>query len=215
VIMSHSAAFLIPKQPDFSLETQALDKGARLVAGVDEVGRGPLAGPVVVAAVILQADHLPQGVQDSKRLSPMRRRQIFDEIMHCALGLSVSVVTAVEIDRHNIRNATLTAMRHALTHLEPPPDFALIDGRDIPPHLPCPAQALIKGDQRSISIASAAIIAKVLRDGMMQQAAKDYPQFEFDKHAGYGTKAHIDQLQQHQPLKNWHRFSFAPLKNKR
>jgi len=201
-----------PQEPDFTHEQQALNKGARLVAGIDEVGRGSLAGPVVVAAVILAPDHLSQGVRDSKRLSLPQRLKTFTEIMAKARAVSVAAITATEIDRRNIRTATLTAMQRALSTLEPEPDFALIDGRDIPPFLPCPALSLIKGDARSLSIASAAIVAKVLRDRMMTQAARDYPHYDFDKHAGYGTKAHIKNLQHYGAVQNWHRFSFAPLK---
>jgi len=206
---------LTPQWPDFSHERRIMVKGSRLIAGIDEVGRGPLAGPVVVAAVILEPDNLPQGVQDSKRLSSQQRFKIFAEIMAKARAVSVVALTAAEIDRSDIRTATLTAMQHTLTALEPMADFALIDGRDIPPALPCPALALVKGDARCLSIASAAIVAKELRDRMMRQAAQDYPHYGFDKHVGYGTKAHIEALQQHGAVKNWHRFSFAPLKNKK
>jgi len=202
-------------RPDFAHEQQLIDKGAKLVAGVDEVGRGPLAGPVVAAAVILIPNNLPQGVDDSKRLSPQRRVQLFAEIIKRARAVSVTSLPATDIDHSNIRIATLTAMRRALGALDPSPDFALIDGRDLPTCLPCPAQALIQGDTRSISIASAAIIAKVLRDRMMAQAAQDYPHYGFEKHAGYGTKAHIKAIEQHGGVENWHRFSFAPLKNRR
>jgi len=200
--------------PDFTYENHAMQQGYRWIAGVDEVGRGPLAGPVVVGAVILDADHLPQNVQDSKRLSRQRRQQLFGEILSAARAVSFASVNAVAIDQSDIRQATLQAMRRALASLAPAPDFALIDGRDLPPFLPCPALPLVKGDARCLSIASAAILAKVLRDQMMQQAADQFPLYGFEQHAGYGTKAHIQALRQHGPVKNLHRFSFSPLQRK-
>jgi len=205
----------LSRQPDFTHEQQAIIQGFRLIAGVDEVGRGPLAGPVVVAAVILDEDNLPQGVQDSKRLTPLKRQQLFTEIINRARALSIASVPATQIDASNIRTATLNAMRQALVTLEPKPDFALIDGCDVPPSLLCPAQALIKGDGRCISIASAAIIAKVMRDRMMAHAGNIFPAYGFEKHAGYGTPQHLQALHQYGPVKNWHRFSFAPLKDRK
>jgi len=200
--------------PDFSYEQQAIVQGYHFVAGVDEVGRGSLAGPVVAAAVILDPHNLPQGVQDSKRLNAARRNQIFADIMSRARAVSIASVTAVEIDRSNIRIATLSAMRRALAALVPAADFALIDGRDIPAALGIGAQALVKGDALSLSIASASILAKVMRDQMMTRAAEIFPRYGFEKHAGYGTKVHIQALHQNGALQNWHRFSFAPLKNR-
>jgi len=199
--------------PDFHYENQSITQGYKLIAGVDEVGRGPLAGPVVAAAVILDANHLPQAVRDSKRLSPARRAQLVPEILASARAVSLSVVCATDIDNSNIRQATLLAMRRALAGLEPAPDFALIDGRDLPPALPCPAQAIIKGDTLSLSIASAAIIAKVLRDKMMKQVADTFPDYGFDKHVGYGTQFHTNALSLYGPLPKIHRFSFSPIKD--
>jgi len=203
-----------PSSPDFTREYSLIAQGYNLVAGIDEVGRGPLAGPVVAAAVILNPDNLPQGVQDSKRLRAPIRQHVFAEIMAKARAISIAAVTAAEIDQSNIRLATLEAMRRALAALEPAADFALIDGRDIPGLLPCPAQALVKGDTLSLSIASAAIIAKVMRDRMMAQAGQIFPLYGFEKHAGYGTKHHCQALANYGAIKNWHRFSFAPLKRR-
>jgi len=202
------------QSPNFLYEQQAIEQGYSCIAGVDEVGRGPLAGPVVAAAVVLDPDNLPHGVQDSKRLSISKRQQLFADIVNRARAVSIAAVTAAEIDRSNIRLATFEAMRRAVGGLALAADFALIDGRDIPVGLGVPAQALIKGDGLSLSIASASIIAKVMRDRMMGQAGQVFPAYGFEQHAGYGTKHHIQALERHGAIENWHRFSFAPLKNR-
>lgn len=196
--------------PDFAHEARLHVQGFELVAGVDEVGRGPLAGPVVAAAVILDPDHLPDGLNDSKKLTAPVRERLFTEIMRHA-HVAIASIPAARIDAINIRQATFEAMAGAVNGLAVRADFALIDGRDVPP-LPCPAEALIGGDRRSLSIAAASIIAKVTRDRMMALLAQTYPNYGFEKHMGYGTAKHLKALDLHGPTP-LHRMSFAPLKH--
>ena len=196
--------------PDFAHEARLRARGFELVAGVDEVGRGPLAGPVVAAAVILDPDHLPDGLNDSKKLTASVRERLFTEIMRHA-HVAIASIPAERIDAINIRQATFEAMAGAVNGLAVRADFALIDGRDVPP-LPCPAEALIGGDRRSLSIAAASIIAKVTRDRMMTLLAQTYPDYGFEKHMGYGTAKHLKALDLHGPTP-LHRMSFAPLKH--
>lgn len=207
------AAAQSSEKPHFLLETKLQQKQYGLVAGIDEVGRGPLAGPVVAAAVILSKGNLPKGLNDSKKLSFSRRLSCYDEIMEKAQAVCVASYNAETIDKINIREASLAAMRQALLGLSIAPDFALIDGRDIPQFLPCPALAVIKGDGLCASIAAASIIAKVVRDKMMMQTAQFYPDYGFNKHMGYGTEQHRNQLKEKGAIKRLHRYSFAPLKN--
>ena len=197
--------------PDFDHETALLLKGAQYVAGVDEVGRGPLAGPVVAAAVILNPDHIPQGLNDSKTLSAIQRAQLFPQIMNSAL-VGVAFLPPRAIDHMNIREASLDAMRRALTALSQQPDHALIDGRDVPKNLNCAATALIKGDLRSFSIAAASIVAKVLRDRLMQRLARSIPGYGFETNMGYPTAFHRAAIARLGGTPH-HRFSFAPFKN--
>ena len=196
--------------PDFAHEARLRARGFELVAGVDEVGRGPLAGPVVAAAVILDPDHLPDGLNDSKKLTASVRERLFTEIMRHA-HVAIASIPAARIDVINIRQATFEAMAGAVNGLAVRADFALIDGRDVPP-LPCPAEALIGGDRRSLSIAAASIIAKVTRDRMTTLLAQTYPDYGFEKHMGYGTAKHLEALALHGPTP-LHRMSFAPLKH--
>ena len=198
-----------PSAPDFSHEAAAQAKGFARVAGVDEAGRGPLAGPVVVSAVVFAEGRFPDGLNDSKKLSPARRDKLFGEII--ALG-AVSVVTAppAVIDALNIRGATLWAMAQAVASLPFAPDLALIDGRDVPPGLSCPGTALIGGDGRSVSIAAASIVAKVMRDRMCPIMDADAAGYGFAGHKGYGTKAHMAALAI-QGASPHHRRSFAPV----
>lgn len=195
--------------PDFTHEAMQLARGARLVAGVDEAGRGPLAGPVVVAAVRLDPGNIPAGLNDSKKLTAERRDALFDQIMACA---EVSVVSAPPSAIHalNIRGATLAAMAQAVQALPRTVDRVLVDGRDVPPGLPCPGIALIGGDGRSVSIAAASIVAKVTRDRMCQIMDFDAPHFGFSGHKGYGTAAHLMALDRHGPCRH-HRSGFAPI----
>ena len=193
--------------PDFAHERRLLEQGATYVAGVDEVGRGPLAGPVTVAAVILDPWAIPEGLNDSKALSAVRRAILAEAIFASALAVSIVCASAAEIDARNIRCATLRAMVRAIGALSPRPDFALIDGRDIPANLDCPAEALVGGDSRSQSIAAASIIAKTTRDALMAAADNCYPGYGFAAHAGYPTKAHGEAIKR-LGLSALHRRSF-------
>ena len=181
--------------------------GARWVAGIDEVGRGPLAGPVAVAAVILDPRNLPKGVQDSKTLSAERREELSRSILDKALGVAIAFASAREIDAFNIRGATLRAMARALGALSLRPDFALIDGRDVPEGLCCQARALVGGDGLSLSIAAASIVAKVARDALMTRLHAHYPEYGFDSHVGYATRRHVAALERWGPSP-LHRRSF-------
>jgi ribonuclease HII len=181
--------------------------GERWVAGIDEVGRGPLAGPVAVAAVILDPRNLPKGVQDSKTLSAERREELSRSILDKALGVAIAFASAREIDAFNIRGATLRAMARALGALALRPDFALIDGRDVPDGLCCQARAVVGGDGLSLSIAAASIVAKVARDALMTRLHAHYPEYGFDSHAGYATRRHVAALERWGPSP-LHRRSF-------
>ncbi len=181
-------------------------EGFASIAGVDEAGRGPLAGPVVSAAVILPWDFDDTGVTDSKKLTPRRREALFSRIYRHARAIGIGIVDSVEIDRINILQAARLSMAMAVANLQPQPDYLLIDGKfDIPS--PIPQKPIIKGDHLSISIAAASIVAKVSRDHLMLRYHEDFPQFGFDRHKGYPTKAHKAAIAVHGPC--WiHRRSF-------
>ena len=193
--------------PDFSHEI-ALGGS---VAGVDEVGRGPLAGPVTAAAVILDPACIPEGLNDSKKLSAKKREALFDIIQDVA-QVSLGWASVEEIDEINIRNASLLAMVRAVEGLAQAPTHALIDGNVIPKGLTCPATALVKGDGRSVSIAAASIIAKVTRDRLMVSLAQQHPGYGWENNAGYPSKAHIQALQDIGVTPH-HRRSFKPVHN--
>ncbi len=195
--------------PDTSLEDHGFRLSGGLVAGIDEVGRGPLAGPVVVAAVILDRDAIPEGLNDSKKLSEKKRDALFDEICRSA-HVSIASASAALIDRTNIRAATLWSMSRALRGLDVQPSYGLFDGRDVPSDSPVRGEAVVKGDSRSVSIAAASIVAKVARDRMMKRLGLLYPGYGFEKHMGYGTKAHLEALDALGPCP-YHRFSFRPI----
>lgn len=180
------------------------------VAGVDEAGRGPLAGPVVAAAVILDPARLPKGVDDSKALSPARREALAEAIMERALAAAVASCTVEEIARLNIRGASLCAMAKALAALPLVPAHALFDGRDVAPGWQGRGEAVIDGDALCASIAAASILAKTARDRMMARIARDYPAYGFDKHMGYGTAAHRAAIRTHGPCPH-HRMGFGML----
>ena len=182
------------------------------VAGMDEAGRGPLAGPVVAAAVILDPANIPEGLDDSKRLSHLQREALFLRIVGSALGVSMASVSAEGIDASNILRASLEAMRRALAGLPMPAKLALADGRDVPPGLSCPGRALVRGDQRSQSIAAASIVAKVMRDRMMACCGNHHAHYGFEVHMGYATARHRAAIGAHGPLPRLHRVSFAPFK---
>jgi ribonuclease HII len=195
--------------PDDRFEYDARRRGFVHIAGVDEVGRGPLAGPVVVAAAILDPNATPQGLDDSKRLSAETRERLFNELLATA---RISVVAAPPrvIAAKNIRGATLWAMRQAVLFLPIPPDHVLVDGKDIPPNLPCSAEAVIGGDRRSVSIAAASIIAKVVRDRMCTLMDREEPQFGFAGHKAYPTPQHLEALEADGPGR-YHRLDFKPV----
>ena len=197
---------------DFSREKELLRAGHDFIAGVDEVGRGPFAGPVVASAVILDPKNILIGLADSKRLSLKKRLFLYDKIFESALSISVVSLCAEYIDRHNILNASLEAMRRCLNSLFITPDYALIDGKQLPDNLPCPALAIVKGDMHCASIAVASIVAKVTRDKMFGKIEDVYPYYGFKKHVGYGTAMHREMLRVHGPLPRIHRYSFAPIK---
>ena len=195
--------------PDYSHEMEAKARGARIVAGVDEAGRGPLAGPVVVSAVVLEPTRIPQGLDDSKKLTEARREELFEEIIASA-HVSVVVAPPTIIAQRNILGATLWAMRKAVLGLCVRPDRVLVDGRDVPMGLPCEGLALIGGDGRSVSIAAASIVAKVTRDRMCRIMDCDAPLFGFASHKGYSSPAHMAALELHGPCRH-HREDFAPV----
>ena len=197
-------------RPNQSLERVLERQGLKFVAGVDEVGRGSLAGPVVAAAVILPSSDFPQGIDDSKRLSPHRRRQLAMEIRSVSMT-SLSVVDVDVIERLNILGATMQAMRLAVENLPKVPDHILIDGNRLPSKLNAPATAIIRGDRTSVSIAAASIIAKVERDELMAKLAVGYSQYNWAKNAGYGTAEHLKALQDYGPTP-YHRKSFTPVR---
>ena len=181
------------------------------VAGVDEAGRGPWAGPVVAAAVILDRGAVPEGLDDSKKLSPKRRAALFDLIVQTAI-VGTGIGTVEEIDTLNIARANDLAMARALSSLSVAPNFALIDGRWIPHNLNCPARAIVDGDGKCLSISAASIIAKVTRDRIMADLARQYPGYGWETNQGYGTAAHRAGLQR-QGVTPHHRRSFRPILN--
>lgn len=187
-------------------EKEALAKGYKSVCGVDEAGRGPLAGPVCAAAVILPEDVIIDGVNDSKKLSEKKRESLFDVIREQALSYSIAYATVDEIEEINILNATMLAMRRAIDGLEIKADYAMIDGNKIPP-IDIDAECIVKGDAKSMSIACASILAKVSRDRLLYKYAEEYPMYGFDKHKGYGTKVHREAILKYGPCP-YHRKSF-------
>ena len=193
--------------PHFDFEREAFANGHRWVAGVDEVGRGPLAGPVGVAAVILDPDDLPEGLNDSKVLLAPARKSLCEIIFTKALSVSVVFASVEEIDLFNIRGAALRAMARAVSALSVRPHFALIDGRDLPDGLICPARPIIDGDALSMSIAAASIVAKTMRDALMRNLGLEYPQYGFAEHVGYATVGHRRALASAGPCP-YHRRSF-------
>jgi ribonuclease HII len=202
---------MIDRVPSLFSEQNA-SSGKALVAGVDEVGRGPLAGPVVTAAVILDPDDIPAGLADSKTLSAARRETLFAEITRRALSVSVALASAASIDAANIRSATLSAMARSVRGLAVMPGLVLVDGRDVIA-VPIACRAIIRGDASEPAIAAASIVAKVLRDRLMARLSQAFPAYGFADHAGYGTEAHRAAILAHGPCPH-HRFSFAPIRGR-
>lgn len=198
-------------RPHFQFETDLHARGYVRIAGVDEVGRGPLAGPVMAAAVVLDPEAIPEGLNDSKQVTAKRREALAAQLAERA-QVGVGVAEVAEIDRLNIRRASHLAMLRALDALPEPPDMALIDGRDRPDDLRCAAHAIIKGDTKSLSIAAASIVAKVARDRVMTELAADFPGYGWETNAGYPTKAHRAALLDI-GVSPHHRRSFRPVHN--
>ena len=193
--------------PDLSYEISAKEKGYRSVCGVDEAGRGPLAGPVCAAAVILPDNCEIEGLNDSKKLSEKKREALFDVIKEKAVSYCIAFASVEEIEEYNILEATFMAMNRAIDGLEIPADFALIDGNRTPKGIKIPCETIVKGDGLSLSIAAASVLAKVTRDRLLLEIDKEYPQYNFKKHKGYGTKEHTDLILQYGPSPV-HRMSF-------
>lgn len=179
---------------DYLYEESAIHAGYKVICGVDEAGRGPLAGPVYAAAVVLPLGLEIEGLNDSKKLSEKKREALFDVICEKAVDYSIGIATEEEIDEINILNATFLAMHRAVEGLKTRPDYALIDGNQYPKIPFVTEETVIKGDAKSMSIAAASILAKVSRDRFMLEKAKEYPQYEFEKHKGYGTKLHYEKI---------------------
>lgn len=184
--------------PDYSIENELTQKGYTSICGVDEAGRGPLCGPVVAAACILPDGLVIEGLNDSKKLTEKKREALFDVICESAIAYSIAEASVEEIDRMNILEADLLAMRRAIDGLSVKADFAIIDG-NIARDFQIPAMAVVKGDARSMNIAAASILAKVTRDRMCIDLDAQYPEYEIAKHKGYGTKAHMDALRKYGP----------------
>ncbi len=193
--------------PDFSFEEKAKIKGFKAVCGVDEAGRGPLAGPVCAAAVILPDCCEIEGLNDSKKLSEKKRESLFPIILEKAVSYSIAFANVEEIDEINILNATYLAMNRAIEGLKFSADYALIDGNRVPTDIKIPCETIVKGDSKSCSIAAASVLAKVTRDRLMLELDKQYPQYNLKKHKGYGTREHTNLILQH-GVSEIHRKSF-------
>ncbi len=200
-----------PRKPDFRLERNALERGAFFVCGVDEVGRGPLAGPVVAAAVRLDPSDIPPGLDDSKRLGPDRRARLAARLHDCA-DVALAEASVAEIDRMNILQAAMLAMERAVAGLKRPPDHILVDGNRLPEGLRERAQAVVRGDARALSIAAASVVAKVWRDRLMVDLAQHYPGYGWERNAGYPTREHLQALRD-LGITPHHRRSFRPVHN--
>lgn len=196
--------------PDYEFEKAAVNSGFSCICGVDEAGRGPLAGPVCAAAVILPEGAVIAGLDDSKKLTEKKREKLYDIIKQTAVAYSVAYGTLEEIETVNILEATYLAMNRAIEGLTIKPDFALIDGNRVPRGIKIPCETIVKGDSKSMSVAAASVLAKVTRDRLMLEYDKKYPEYNFKKHKGYGTKEHTELIKQYGPCEI-HRLSF--LKN--
>ncbi|WP_224406256.1 ribonuclease HII [Afifella sp. IM 167] len=198
-----------PAFPDLKAERRLVGAGYQRIAGIDEVGRGPLAGPVVAAAVVLDFGNIPVGIADSKALTAERREALYEELLGVA-DVSIAYCSCATVDRINILQASLLAMTRALAALPAPADAALVDGRDVPPGIRLPCEAIIGGDASSLSIAAASIVAKVCRDRMMAACDRTFHGYELGSHKGYATPGHRAALARLGPCR-LHRTSFAPV----
>lgn len=192
-------------------ENELYEEGITLIAGVDEVGRGPLVGPVVTAAVILPKGYYNEYIKDSKKLSEKKRCELFDIIMRDAISVSIGIKDNKIIDKENIYQATKLAMYDAINNLKVKPEYILIDAMKLE-DLSIPSKSIVKGDAKSESIAAASIIAKVTRDNMMYELDKKFPEYGFKNHKGYPTKAHLDAIKKYGILDNY-RFTFGPVRD--
>lgn len=197
-------------KPDFSIEKAKSAQGKSTIIGVDEVGRGPWAGPVVAAAVWIDPAKIPLGATDSKKLSAKKREELAEIIMRDAKW-AIGESSVEEIDEINIREATFLAMERAISNLKMDVDYIYVDGNALPKSLPCESECVIKGDSKVLSIACASIVAKVYRDKMMQDLANTHPHYAWERNAGYGTKAHQEGLAEYGVTAH-HRKSFKPIK---
>ncbi len=196
--------------PDLSFERKLRKLGKNLIAGIDEAGRGPLAGPVAAAVVILPERFRCKGLDDSKKIAPAKRQELYDIIVgNGKVSWAVAMADVTEIDSINILRATHLAMRRAVEALPRLPDHCLIDGLRVP-NFPHPHDGIVRGDSLSLSIAAASIIAKVTRDTLMRSLHEEFPQYGFIRHQGYGTKEHLEALRNHGPCRH-HRVSFQPI----
>ena len=193
--------------PDYEFEKAAVNSGFSCICGGDEAGRGPLAGPVCAAAVILPEGAVIEGLDDSKKLTEKKREGLYDIIKETAVAYSVAYGTLEEIETVNILEATYLAMNRAIEGLSVKPDFALIDGNRVPRGIKIPCETIVKGDSKSMSVAAASVLAKVTRDRLMLEYDKKYPEYNFKKHKGYGTKEHTELIKQYGPCEI-HRLSF-------
>lgn len=189
-------------------ENELYDKGYKLICGIDEVGRGPLLGPVVTSAVILPVGYYNPEIKDSKKLSEKKRKKLFDIITKDAVSIGIGIVDEKKIDEINIYEATKVAMKMAIDNLSIKPDYVLIDAMKI--DIDIPSNSIIKGDAKSESIAAASIIAKVTRDRMIDEIDKEYPMYDLKNNKGYGTKKHLEALKEYGPCK-YHRYSYSPV----
>jgi len=197
--------------PSFQFEMDAHAQGHLRVAGLDEVGRGPLAGPVVAAAVVLDPENIPEGLNDSKQMTA-KRRLALSETLHEVADVAIGEASVREIEEHNILRASHIAMVRALANLKSPADYALIDGNMVPKGMNIPAATVVKGDTKSLSIAAASIVAKVWRDNLMMALAQQHPGYGWETNAGYPTKEHKARLKSHGVTLH-HRRTFAPVHN--
>jgi ribonuclease HII len=193
--------------PDYSFEKEALLNGYKFICGVDEAGRGPLAGPVCAAAVILPEDLEIKGLNDSKKLTEKKREELFPVICEKAVAFNIAYASVEEIEEHNILGATFIAMNRAIEGLSVKADFTLVDGNRVPKDCNIPVKTVVKGDSLSMSIAAASVLAKVSRDRLMLELDSKYPQYNFKKHKGYGTAEHMELIRKH-GISECHRPSF-------
>lgn len=189
-------------------ENELYDKGYKLICGIDEVGRGPLLGPVVTSAVILPVGYYNPEIKDSKKVSEKKREKLFDIITKDAVSIGIGIVDEKKIDEINIYEATKVAMKMAIDNLSIKPDYVLIDAMKL--DIDIPSNSIIKGDAKSESIAAASIIAKVTRDRMIDEIDKEYPMYDLKNNKGYGTKKHLEALKEYGPCK-YHRYSYSPV----